>query len=478
MSVGVDAAQHEGGAVTDAVDASQRKGRAKRFVGGFVSNLMSVPKFMSKGRNPPQVAPQPTQPPPTIIRTPPSTLPLGPLNSSPRALATRASGGTEPLRLRTPPPSRSTVPSYANEDTTFSSGSGPSSHGPPTPPQPSANLADLPNPHDSKFDATPVVSDPEQVDLRLTADYDAMTDPDYTTSGGESTFSSRVNNVGKFINDFANLPWVGSTVAQVYSPFESRRARYRDAKQPGQSWYTKEIPEKVDLLATPPQPRRRRTRPVAERHETRQNAAAGPSEPRRHHPPQPSSKKSRDAAAAPKPTHSPRSHTSGGPAMPSPSSSSHGQQPYSYVPYYPPAQPYYLVSPQQSPTAGQPHEAGALPTTALPMSAAPQPVFIIPAMQMLPPGSPVAVHHGHPHYSPQLVPQFPIAMPAPVPVVPLSPPHSSSSRTRPLEGSPPTIATHPRSSPRAPQLPQVASSSGSGGGLLSPRNSQPKSRAS
>lgn len=489
MSVGPEVVQHEPlPEVDNEVEQPQKKGRTKRFVGGFVSNLMSVPKLMSRGRNPPQAAPQPTPQParpprPTIIRTPPSG-PLGPLNPSPRALATEPPQTTEPLRLATPSPARSSVPSYAQEDSVVSSGSGPSSHGPRTPPQRGAtNLEDLPNPHDSKFDATPVISDPERVNMQLTADYDAMTDPDFTTSGGESTFSSRVNNVGKMINDFANLPWIGSTVATVYSPFESRRARYRDVKQPGVSWYTKEIPEKVDLLATSPQPRRRRTRPA----EPQPNATAGPSHPRRHQASQPSSsKRSRDANTAPRRTHKPASTSSGEADMPSPSASSHshGQHPYPYA-YYPPPQPFYIYSPQASPNGGQTHEVGPMPGTAVPIPAAPHamPVYLIaaPAMPMLP-GSPVE-GHGHRHHSPQMIPQFPVPMPAPSPVAPLSPPHSSSPRTRHFQDSPPTIPALTMSPPRAARSPPVASSSGSGAGLqpqtlLSPRNSNPKPRTS
>ena len=316
-----DATQHY--EIQGDIEVKKKGGKRKKFMGGFVLGLRNVPKLISRSQPQPvsndraQFAPQfnrPSQPPP-VLNTPPKI---------PRV--------TESPSHPVSPPHSSFAPSYAQEDSTQSSNTT-SSQMVLTPTPSQAGDLELPNPHDSRLESPNIVDEPEQAEIQPASDYDAMTPPIHTIDPFESTFSSQVNRVGKAISNFVHLPWIGSQVSAPYSPLLSRRARYKDLKKAGPSWYTKEIQEKVDLLAASPQ-LQPRSRPVARPHQDNRD---GPSRERAPRVPRARRSPSRDAATAIRPTQTPRSITSAGAAHPSPglSSHGHGHHSYSYSYHYP-----------------------------------------------------------------------------------------------------------------------------------------------
>ncbi|KAI0759347.1 hypothetical protein BC629DRAFT_1597799 [Irpex lacteus] len=230
----------------------QTKGK-KKFVGGFWSGLKNFTGFGPK----PSLAPL-SIPAPTTTQPPP--IPQVSRADTSHAGSIRPFEGAQ----------RSPDVIFPHPELSHSIDHTPESHGPLTPdaqleqsenpitiPDQIDDTQLLPNPHDDTLITAPVhPQTPQEVDLQPTADYDAMSEPTEEELP-DATLSSHINRVGKFITDLIHLPWISPTsISEAYSPAESRRARYTGPK-PGTSWYTKENHEKLDLLATPTQTRRR-----------------------------------------------------------------------------------------------------------------------------------------------------------------------------------------------------------------------------
>ncbi|KAI0690486.1 hypothetical protein BC835DRAFT_177472 [Cytidiella melzeri] len=230
----------------------------KRFVGGFMSSLRNFAGLGPK-------APLPALVIPPTSKGAPARPPYGP-----QPVAGDLGVNRRPLAA--PPPANSTPPPA---DHSLSTDRTLSSHGPVTPEQSELPItipdlpedSHLPNPyreHEPPIAAPERSQTPEEVYLQPTADYDAMSEP-IEDDLPETTLSSHINRVGKFITDFVHLPWISpGNIAVPYKPTESRRARHTGPK-PGVSWYTKENHEKLDLLATPTQPVQRRQPPTTAR---------------------------------------------------------------------------------------------------------------------------------------------------------------------------------------------------------------------
>lgn len=408
----------------------QPKGKGKKFVGGFIAGLRNITGFKSKYPSRSQSSP----------RTAASSLAPDRMHASQYEPRPPPGGRGQSAPVHRPLDLR-------DGDRTLSTDRTMSSDGPVTPNQSTelpGTIPDLPedmalpNPFQTNQAheiSAPAVTEPQQVDLQPTADYDAMSEP-YEEDLPDQTFSSHINRVGKFLNDLTHLPWISPTsIAVPYQPAESRRARYAKAK-PGTSWYSKENHEKLDLLATPTEQRRQMSnRPRA--NIAQGNAQVRPRRPRAPLSGSPSST-SLEAATALRPTHTLAGVTSAGIILPSPGTSSHGngQQPMSYNYYYATPQPLYVypssvASPQMGGRSGLDGPmAMAMP---IPMqmpgnnqgSTAQQavPVYMLatPAPLVMPRSS---GRHRHSSRRSGRRPTGEIQMPIPQPAAPTSPPRS------------------------------------------------------
>ncbi|KAI0091604.1 hypothetical protein BDY19DRAFT_904241 [Irpex rosettiformis] len=243
----------------------------KRFVGGFWSGLKNFTGFGPKPPLPPLIIPPHAQTRPPNNLVPVETRPpVSDAGDNPPPLA---------INVHAPPsvssPDRPLLPALAAADSSFLVDPTPESHGPTNTTADQSELpitipdlpedTHLPNPHDETHELITAPNShpgtPEEVDLRHTVDYDAMSDP-IEDDIPERTFSTHINRVGKFISDLVHLPWISPTsISEPYKPAESRRARYAvggSKSGGGKSWYTKENHEKLDLLATPTQMNQRR----------------------------------------------------------------------------------------------------------------------------------------------------------------------------------------------------------------------------
>lgn len=292
------------------------------------------------------------------------------------------------------------------------------SSGPPRTPPDTA----LPNPHDpSSIDVleTPAsIASPVDVEPQYASDYDAMS---RSPEPEEASLSSRANRVGKFVKDFAHLPWIGSHVATEYNPAESARAQQ---DKPSESWYTKRGHQRLDLLEGPaparPQMQQRSRALPSEVQQSRSNPqprAHTGARPRQRHR---ANTAGSEVATAIRPTRTPASATSAGVVPPSPGASSHGKgsHAYSYSYYYSSPQPLYVY----------------------PSAVSPQ---MVPPQLRRPDGS-----GSPPQELAQAVPVYMLATPAPI-MMPSPQHHRSSSRNhRPGHHHPMPKMTSPNKSPK------------------------------
>jgi hypothetical protein len=426
----------------------QTKGK-KRFGGGFMSSLRNFTGLGAKATLPPlQIPASPVRGPPRSLYT--SKPAVSDLGTNKRPMA--------------PYPPRETPPAADHSLSTERT-----SQGPVTPDQSEHPITipdlpedvHLPNPHNEHEQIINVPTSPEtpeEVDLQPTADYDAMTEP-IEDEFGETTLSSHINRVGKFVTDLVHLPWITSgSVAAVYKPSESRRARHVDPK-PVVSWYTKENHEKLDLLATP-------TRPVQRQQHTPTRARMQTSRPQRQaqrrqptrQTRMPLSGTSTDVTSLDTPTPSGRQRNAPGSLSFSPALSPHvhgGQtMPYNY--YYASPQALYMYQP---PPATSPGRSGTDPQPA-PMA---MPLPIPMQMQNVAGGS----------GQPSAMPIYMVAAPAPMVLPNSSRQHHKQSHRkhgRHASSPPPHMAI--------PVIPTVASSSSAAAAAASPTTRSPAAKKS
>ncbi|KAI0343337.1 hypothetical protein BDW22DRAFT_1268759 [Trametopsis cervina] len=374
----------------------------KRFVGGFMSGLRSFAGFGHKAPSYPPSFPQPVPAP-----APANTLRRPSLARSQPAQHNMANVRQQPPELSPSHPDQSLSTARSQSPLTPEQ-----SEFPVTIPDITED-GPLPNPygtHEQQIILPVRTETPQAVDIQPTTDYDAMTDP-IADEVQEVTLGSHINRVGKFITDLAHLPWMAPNhIAAEYAPAESRRARLPGPKT-SVSWYTKENHEKLDLLATPTQPRQRRPTNGSTRQQMPQRQQPRPV--RRTNTPLSLSGEtdnSYDAATAARPTRTPaNAATSAGitPSSPGLSSPGNGQQSQSmaYNYYYASPQPLYVypssVSPQSRGRSGSDSQGGAATAMTMPIPM-PYPMQL-PNMNM--PGGSGAQ---------QAVPVFMLAAPAPL----------------------------------------------------------------
>jgi len=214
----------------------RQKGKARGFVGGFVSGLRNLPRIMYRN----------------------------PLGGERKALKKGAPAGYDQGDTDTlpryddpghpiPGPSnlqyveRVEMPSEQHASAGLSYQDIPEEH-----------LTDVPmeNPHDTHLpepsrevlSSPPPVGTPVLVEPQPTADYVKMESP-VRLAPLDDSFSAHFARIHNFFTELKKLPWMSSRVTVDYYPAASYRARIPKTN-PG-SWYTTSEHVEVDLLATP-----------------------------------------------------------------------------------------------------------------------------------------------------------------------------------------------------------------------------------
>ncbi|KAH9830003.1 uncharacterized protein C8Q71DRAFT_717556 [Rhodofomes roseus] len=219
-----------------AADHSPQRGRARAFVGGFVTGLRNLPRLMVKterralrkgapelyAAQDPEALPaydDPSQPvpgPSNVHYVQAMEMPSEHVASSQMSYAVGDSQD-RPVQI---------LPEYRNEE---------------PPPQNSATRPPLGL-------SSPAVGTPVLVEPRPTRDYAKMESP-IRTAPPDDSFSAHITRIHNFIVELKNLPWVSSRVTVDYFPEKSGRAR--DPKIKPGSWYSTPQHHEIDLLATP-----------------------------------------------------------------------------------------------------------------------------------------------------------------------------------------------------------------------------------
>ncbi|TFY62276.1 hypothetical protein EVJ58_g3961 [Rhodofomes roseus] len=219
-----------------AADHSPQRGRARAFVGGFVTGLRNLPRLMVKterralrkgapepyAAQDPEALPaydDPSQPvpgPSNVHYVQAMEMPSEHVASSQLSYAV---GDSQDQPVQIPPEYRNEEPHPQNSAT-----------------RPPLGLS------------SPAVGTPVLVEPRPTRDYAKMESP-IRTAPPDDSFSAHITRIHNFIVELKNLPWVSSRVTVDYFPEKSGRAR--DPKIKPGSWYSTPQHHEIDLLATP-----------------------------------------------------------------------------------------------------------------------------------------------------------------------------------------------------------------------------------
>ncbi|OBZ65312.1 hypothetical protein A0H81_14761 [Grifola frondosa] len=314
--------------------APKNKGRARNFVGGFVTGLRRLPKAMIRSHDkklskkgplePPYAGDSSTQlpryepeDPRRTISDPTSVHYVEAVQMPMEQRASAQLSYTEQARVSDPPlesPNDQNPVPHSPHDRhgTEATSSQHDEQGPYSP----VHMDPLPTPDYAKMPQTPAV-------MRR-----------------DDSLSAHITRVTRFIQELYNLPWVSSRVTLDYHPTESSRARLVKEKPAG-SWYTAPNHQTLDLLASGPGPEsiRLRDEPGSP---TQMRARSGV----------PSLNGAVSATRVPL-HRTPASGTTG--MFTSPGTSSHmGPQTMSYSYYFSPPQPLYVYqSPMTTPLSHQ-----------------------------------------------------------------------------------------------------------------------------
>ncbi|KZT71999.1 hypothetical protein DAEQUDRAFT_82038 [Daedalea quercina L-15889] len=221
----------------------RQRGKAKAFVGGFVTGLRNLPRLMVK----------------TDHKALKKAAPELYAAHDPEALP-----GYEEAGQPVPGPSNvqyveamempsehvaSSQFSYANDDSRNAAVQvSPEHHGEEPPQQGSSMPTRPPLAFPPPVVGSPAVGTPVLVEPRPTRDYAKMESP-VRTAPPDDSFSAHITRIHNFLVELKNLPWVSSRVTADYYPEKSNRAR--DPKIKPGSWYSTRQHHEIDLLATP-----------------------------------------------------------------------------------------------------------------------------------------------------------------------------------------------------------------------------------
>ncbi|KAI0689207.1 hypothetical protein C8T65DRAFT_746274 [Cerioporus squamosus] len=310
------------------------RGRAKNFVGGFVSGLRRLPKAVVKSHFYDRKATRKGAPGTEMSPGQSHFLPAydDPGFTVPNPESVHYVQGTD---MPVPAPKSPTELSYA--DPTRRSSQQRTSLSQHRASQRSSSHAHASQPLVASIASSPRFRSPEPVDPLPASDYAKMDSP-IRFAPPDDSFSTHFTRVKNFLHELKDLPWTSERVALDYVPARSPRAHVGKAKPQG-SWYTgvnQKGHQEIDLLAPATAPARRGTI------QSRSDASA---------------MSVRSAMRMQPDGRTPASYmTSPGGLIPSPGASSHGQGQHmmSYSYYFAPPQPLYVYqSPMTTPMAHQ-----------------------------------------------------------------------------------------------------------------------------
>ncbi|RPD58812.1 hypothetical protein L226DRAFT_264739 [Lentinus tigrinus ALCF2SS1-7] len=373
----------------------KHKGRAKQFVGGFVSGLRRLPKAVVKSHFYDRKATRKGAPGTEMSPGQSHFLPAyddpGVTVANPESVHY-----VQSIDMPGPAPKSPTEISYANP--TRRSSQQRTSLSQHRASQRSSSHAHGGQALVASVASSPRFRSPEPVDPLPASDYAKMDSP-IRFAPPDDSFKTHITRVQNFFSELRNLPWTSERVALDYVPAASARAHVGKSKPHG-SWYTgvnQKGHQEIDLLAPATVPARRGTI------QSRSEASASV----------------RSATRMQPDGRTPASYmTSPGALIPSPGASSHGQGHHmmSYSYYFAPPQPLYVYqSPMSTPMA---HPGGTSSSSSSGMSRSPEaqahqavPVYM---MAGPPPGlipSPPPVMHASPHVGRAASPQVSIQVP-------------------------------------------------------------------
>ena len=372
----------------------QPKGRAKHFVGGFISGLRRLPKAVAKSHFYDRKATRRGAPGTEMS---PGQSHFLPAYDDPGVTVTNPESVhyVQGVQMPDPTPKSPTEISYANQTRRSSQQRTSASQHPASQrssSQPRASHALV-----ASIASSPRFRSPEPVDPLPASDYAKMDSP-IRLAPPDDSFKTHFTRVQNFFHELKNLPWTSDRVALDYVPAASGRAHVGKSKPHG-SWYdavNQRGHQEIDLLAPATVPARRGT--IQSRSE--------------------GSASLRSATRMQQDGRTPASYmTSPGGLMSSPGASSHGQghQMMSYSYYFAPPQPLYVY---QSPMAMPMHHGGTESSSSSGASRLPEAQQAVPVYMMAgpPPGlipSPPPVVHASPrsHASRATSPQVSIQIP-------------------------------------------------------------------